>query len=178
MVAGPPDTTAPDALGRLRGPAVLALGLAAPVVLVGGALVAQGAQPPGVYDPVGQTISTLAGRAATDRWIMGAALVTIGVLYLLMAAGLRRVPGSARVVLGAGGVAVIVAALAAQPAQGSSTVHTTGTVTAAIAFALWPLPLVADRRLDPGLRRGSLVAVAGMLALLAWLCAQDRKSVV
>lgn len=165
-------TLIPEALGRLRRPALLAPALAAPVVLVVGALVAQAVQPPGAYDPIGQTISTLAGRGAADRWIMGAALAVIGVLYLLVAAGLRGVPALARAILGGGGVAVIVAALAVQPAHGSSTIHMAGTVTAAVAFVLWPVPLVTDRTLDPALRRGSAAAVAGMSGLLAWLCAQ------
>ncbi|GAA4884990.1 DUF998 domain-containing protein [Actinomycetospora straminea] len=151
---------------------VAALALAAPVVLVVGALLAEAAQPPGAYDAVGQTVSTLAGRAATDRWIMAGALALVGVLYLLVAAGLRGVPRAARAVLGLGGAAVVVAALAAQPAHGSSTVHMAATVTGAVTFVLWPIPLVADRRLDPVLRRGSLVAVVAMLALLGWLCAQ------
>ncbi|MFC5136972.1 DUF998 domain-containing protein [Actinomycetospora rhizophila] len=162
----------PEALGRLRRPTLLALALAAPVVLIVGALVAEAVQPAGTYDPIGQTISTLAGRGATDRWIMGAALTLLGVLYVLIAAGLRGVPTAARAILGGGGIAVIVAALAVQPAHGSSTIHMAGTVTAAIAFVLWPVPLIADRTLDPALRRGSAVAVAGMLGLLAWLCAQ------
>ncbi|MDD7939345.1 DUF998 domain-containing protein [Actinomycetospora lutea] len=162
----------PEALGRRRRPTLVALALAAPVVLIAGALVAEAVQPVGSYDAVGQTISTLAGRGATDRWIMGAALTLLGVLYVLIAAGLRGVPTAARAILGGGGVAVIVAALAVQPAHGSSTIHMAGTVTAAVAFVLWPVPLIADRSLDPALRRGSAVAVSGMLGLLAWLCAQ------
>ncbi|MEJ2862849.1 DUF998 domain-containing protein [Actinomycetospora flava] len=162
----------PEALGRLRRPTLLALTLAAPVVLVAGALVAQLVQPPGSYDAVGQTVSTLAGRGATDRWIMGGALALIGVIYLLVAAGLRAVSPYARGILTGGAVAVIVAALAVQPAHGSSTIHMAGTVIAAVAFVFWPVPLITDRRLDPALRRGSAIAVAGMLGLLAWLCAQ------
>ncbi|GAA4933194.1 putative membrane protein [Actinomycetospora succinea] len=162
----------PDALGRLRRPTLLVLALAAPVVLVVGAVLAQAVQPPGEYDPVGQTISTLAGRGATDRWIMTAALALIGVLYVLVALGLRGIPALARGILAGGGFAVIVAALAAQPAHGSSAIHMTFTVAAAIAFALWPIPLVADRSLTATLRRGSGLAVLAMLGLLAWLCAQ------
>ncbi|MDD7968506.1 DUF998 domain-containing protein [Actinomycetospora lemnae] len=157
---------------RARPGLIAALALAAPLVLVVGALLAEAAQPPGAYDAVGQTVSTLAGRAATDRWIMAGALALVGVLYVLIAAGLRGVSRPGRAVLGLGGAAVVVAALAAQPAHGSSTVHMAATVTGAVAFALWPIPLVADRRLDPVLRRGSLVAVVAMLALLGWLCAQ------
>lgn len=144
----------------------------APVVLVVGALIAEAAQPPRSYDPVGQTVSTLAGRGATDRWIMTVVLAAMGVIYLFVAVALRELPRTARLVLGVGAVAVMVAALAAQPAHGSSTVHMAGTVTGAVTFVVWPLALAADRRLPPGLRRSSGVATAVMLVALGWLCAQ------
>ena len=79
---------------------------------------------------------------------------------------------SARLVLGVGGVGAVVAALAAQPVHGSSPLHMTATVIGAVAFVVWPLPLAADRGLDPGLRKGSLVATGAMAVALAWLCAQ------
>jgi hypothetical membrane protein len=162
----------PPATDRHRDAALVALAVAAPVVLVGGGLLAEAAQPPGSYDPVGQTVSTLAGLGATDRWIMAAALAFAGVVYVLVAAGLRGVGRVARLVLGVGGVAVVVAALAAQPVHGSSPLHMTATVIGAVAFVLWPLPLAADPALDPALRRGSLVASGAMAVALAWLCAQ------
>jgi hypothetical membrane protein len=46
------------------------------------------------------------------------------------------------------------------------------TVTAAVLFVLWPLPIVADPTLAPRLRRDSLVAVAALTVALGWLCAQ------
>ncbi|GAA4783724.1 hypothetical protein GCM10023200_16530 [Actinomycetospora chlora] len=150
----------------------MALAAAAPVVLVVGGTVAQLAQPPGAYDAVRQTVSTLAGLGATDRWIMATTLAVVGALFVLVALGLRGVPRAARAVLGVGGVAAVVAALAAQPAHGSSAVHMTATVIAAVLFVLWPLPLVADRDLAPRLRRDSFVAVAAMTVALGWLCAQ------
>ena len=157
---------------RLRGPVVVALSVTAPLLLVVGGLVAESVQPPGTYDAVGQTVSTLAGRGATDRWIMATVLAAMGVIYLVVALGLRHVPRPARLLLGVGGVAVVVAALAAQPAHGSSTIHMTATVTGLLAFIAWTIPLAADRGLDPGLRRDSAVALAVMAAALAWLCAQ------
>ncbi|PVZ11013.1 DUF998 domain-containing protein [Actinomycetospora cinnamomea] len=157
---------------HLRGSAVVALAVALPVVFLLGGFAAEAAQPPGTYDASGQTVSTLAGRGAAERWIMATVLAAMGVIYLLVAAGLRGVPRLARLVLGLGGAAALVAALAAQPAHGSSTVHMAATVTAVLALILWTLPLAADRSLDPGLRRGSLVAAAVMTAGLAWLCAQ------
>jgi hypothetical membrane protein len=161
-----------DLLGRAQGPALAVVTVLAPVVLVVGGLIAEAAQPPRSYDPVGQTVSTLAGRGATDRWIMTAVLAAMGVIYLFVAAALREVSRTARLVLGLGAVAVIVAALAAQPVHGSSTVHMAGTVTGVGTFAVWPLALAADRRLHPGLRRGSVVATGVMLVALGCLCAQ------
>ena len=81
---------------RLRGPVVVALAVTAPLLLVVGGLVAESVQPPGTYDAVGQTVSTLAGRGATDRWIMATVLAAMGVIYLVVALGLRHVPRPAR----------------------------------------------------------------------------------
>jgi hypothetical membrane protein len=164
--------TVVERVGVRRGAVVVALAATSPVLFLLGGLAAGAAQPPGAYDAIGQTVSTLAGRGAADRWIMAAVLATMGVIYLLVAVGLRGVTRSARLVLGVGGIAAVVAALAAQPVHGSSTVHMAATVTAVVAFVLWTLPLAADRTLDPGLRRGSLVAAAVLTAGLAWLCAQ------
>ena len=160
------------ATDRRRDAAVVALAVAVPVVLVVGGLLAEAVQPPGSYDAVGQTVSTLAGLGATDRWIMATALAVAGVLNLLVAAFLRGVGRSARLVLGVGGAAVVVAGLAAQPVHGSSPLHMAATVIGAVAFVVWPLPLAADRGLDPGLRKGSLVATGAMAVALTWLCAQ------
>lgn len=159
-------------LSRARGPAVVLLTLAVPVVLVVGGLVAEALQPPGTYDPVGQTVSTLAGRGAADRWLMAGTLAGVGVAYLLVAAGLRGASRAARAVLATGGGCVVLAALAAQPAHGSSTLHMIATVAGALAFVVWPLPLAADPAQSLRMRRGSLAATAAMTVALGWLCAQ------
>lgn len=155
-----------------RDATVLALSLAAPVVFVAGGLLARALQPPGSYDTVAQTVSTLAGRGATDRWLMTSTLLALGAMYLAVAAGLRATPRPGRLVLGVGAVAVITTALAPQPAHGSSAVHMTSMVIGTVAFVGWPLALARDRHLDPRLRRGSLAATAVMVVVLGWLCAQ------
>lgn len=169
-----PTGDAPPAhLARwVRGTAVLTLSVSAPMVLVVGVLVAQGVQRPGTYDPVAQTVSTLAGRGATDRWFMAGTLFALGVIYLVVAAGLAAVPWTGRLALGLGAAAVICTSLAPQPAHGSSTVHMAGMVISCLAFVGWPLALAVDRGVDPALRRGSLAAAAVMLVALGWLCAQ------
>jgi hypothetical protein len=71
---------------------------AAPVLLVGGWLTASALQPAG-YDPLTQTISSLAAQGATDRWLMTAVLAAIGVCYIVTAYGLHMVRAAARVAL-------------------------------------------------------------------------------
>jgi hypothetical membrane protein len=152
---------------RLREPSVLVLAATAPVVLVVGVLLAQAVQRPGGYAPVRQTVSTLAGRGADERWVMTTCLFLLGVLYLAVATGLRA-PRPARWLLGAGALAVVVVSLAPQPAHGSSAVHMTAMALACAAFTLWPLGLLGE----PRWRSGSLVAVGVVAATVVWLCAQ------
>jgi hypothetical membrane protein len=153
--------------GPLREPAVLVLAGLVPVVLVVGVLLAQAVQRAGGYDPVRQTVSTLAGRGADERWVMTTTLILIGALYLAVAAALRA-PRPGRWVLAVGAVAALVTGLAPQPAVGSSAVHMAGMTLGCIALTAWPLGLLGE----PRLRVGSLVAVGAMLAADAWLCAQ------
>ena len=63
----------------------------APVLLIGAWLAADAVQPAS-YSPIRQTISVLAGDAATDRWIMTGTLFVVGGCYLVTAAGRRRRP--------------------------------------------------------------------------------------
>lgn len=67
----------------------------APMLLVGGWVVAHMVQPSS-YSPVRQSISVLAGRAGTDRWIRTGALFGVGCCYLTMAAGLTALCRAAR----------------------------------------------------------------------------------
>ena len=82
----------------------VASALAAPVLLVGGWTLAEARQPPG-YSPVRDTISALAARGATDRWVMTSALAGLGACYMVTALGLRPVRRAGRAVLCGGGAA-------------------------------------------------------------------------
>ncbi|MCW2497477.1 DUF998 domain-containing protein [Jatrophihabitans sp.] len=119
----------------------------APVMLVGGFCLAAARQP-GSYDPLRDTISALAARGATDRWIMSLAFVLLGLCHLGTAWGLRRP------VLAAGGACTALLALAPQPEHGSSGVHVLLATVALACLALWPLPR----------DRAAVVALAGLLA--------------
>src|SRR6185437_4479431 len=74
--------------------AVVSAGLS-PILLAGAWLVA-GARQPSSYSPVHQTVSVLAGQAATDRWIVTAALFVVGACHFVTAAGLTGLRRSAR----------------------------------------------------------------------------------
>ncbi len=144
---------------------------AAPILLVGGFTVAAARQPPG-YDPVRDTISALAARGATDRWVMTAALAGLGFSYLATAAGLRPGRTAGRVVLAAGGLATVGVATFPQPAHGNSVAHTIAATLAFGALALWPA--LAAGRSGPRLLApaASATAVIVMVGLVLWFVAE------
>jgi hypothetical membrane protein len=82
---------------------------------------------------VHDTISALAARGATDRWIMTLAFVALGACHVVTGAALRRP------VLVIGGLATALLAVAPQPAHGSSSAHEVIAAVALIALAIWPI---------------------------------------
>ena len=137
---------------------VVASSAAAPVSLIGGWTWAATRQPAG-YDPLRDTISALAARNASDRWIMTTGLALLGACHVLTALGFTDLGTVARLVLGAGGAATIVVAALPQPSAGHVPAATVGFVT----LALWP----ASARWTP--RREAVAATGVLLVLLAWL---------
>jgi hypothetical membrane protein len=123
----------------------------APLALVGGFIAGAAAQPAS-YDSVHDTISALAARGASDRWIMTTAFVLLGACHLVTAYGLRRP------VLALGGLASGLLALAPQPAHGSSTLHLVLAGIGLTALAIWPI--------QDG-RRGRTAALV-LTVLLIW----------
>jgi hypothetical membrane protein len=110
----------------------------APVLLVSGWLTATALQPT-TYDPVTQTISSLAALDATDRWLMTAVLALVGACLIVTAYGLGRVRAGGRVALLFGGVCAILVALSPEPGGGATSPQ--HLVAAALGFttlAVWP----------------------------------------
>ena len=64
---------------------------AAPVLLVGGWMVAAGLQPR-PFDAVSGTVSALAAQGAADRWVMTLAFVIVGACDVVTGLALRRLP--------------------------------------------------------------------------------------
>lgn len=129
----------------------------APIALIGGWTLAATRQPPS-YDAVRDTISALAALDATDRGVMTTALVVVGASHLTTALALTAARPAGRVVLGAGGVAVIGVAIAAEP----SAAHVPVATASFVALSLWPalsgLPT----------RRAGLAASVVLGGLLGW----------
>ena len=143
--------------------ALSCLGL--PVFLVG-LVAAQSAQPS--LDPLSFSLSALASLAATDRWIMTTALIVVGALNVLVALGLRRVPTTGRVLLGAGGAFLVATALFPQPVHGDDPVHMVVGGLAWFGFGSWPLALVVSRTTRPPVRVASAVVVGVIAVLVGW----------
>ncbi len=117
--------------------------LLAPVVLVGGWLVA-GTLQPDSYSPVRQTMSVLAGQSGTDRWVMTAALLLVGGCQIATGAGLAGVGRPARILLIVTGVSTLGVAASPEPATGPTPLHLAFAVSCAFTTAVWPV-LVARR---------------------------------
>ena len=108
----------------------------APALLVGGWTVAIRLQPPS-FDPVTDTVSSLAAVGAADRWVMTLTFAIVAVCNLVTAAALRPAGAPGRLILAAGSAAGLLMAL--NPEHfGGSVPHA---VWASIGFggmALWP----------------------------------------
>ncbi|GLY26368.1 DUF998 domain-containing protein [Micromonospora sp. NBRC 101691] len=142
---------------------VLFSATAAPVLLVGGWTLGAARQPGG-FDQVAGTISALAARDATDRWIMTVALLGLGACHCVTAAGLRPLRATGRLVLALGGVATVAVAAFPLPAEhGSSAAHGLAAAVAFGALALWPA-LAAPGRWGTG-TAGVLLVLVGWFVL-------------
>ena len=140
----------------------------APVLLVGGWTVASRLQPPS-FNPMADTVSSLAAAGAADRWVMTLTFMVVAICNLLTAVALRPAGVPGRLLLTAGSAAGILVAL--NPDHfGGSVPHA---VWASIGFgglALWPAGAWQRGRSVPwGLRPAVCAcAVAVLLALTAW----------
>jgi hypothetical membrane protein len=140
----------------------------APVLLIGGWTVAAARQGPD-FSSVRDTISALAGRGATDRWLMTTALYGLGLCHLVTPAGLGPAAPAGRILLALGGVATIAVAAFPLPREGTSPPHTAAAWIAFTALAIWPAfawRSGAPGALQPGI---ALLGAALLVALALWL---------
>jgi hypothetical membrane protein len=142
----------------------------APALLVGGWLMAGALQPPS-YSPMQQTMSDLAGQAATDPWVMTVALFGVGGCQLATGIGLTRVQLPARMLLIVAGLSTVGVAASPEAATGATPRHLLFAVSCVVATLVWPV-FVMER--DPARPRilsiySSLVVTAVFAALSGWL---------
>ena len=117
--------------------------LLAPVVLVGGWLIADALQPAS-YSPMRETMSVLAGYSGTDRWVMTAALLVVGSCQVATGAGLTAVSMPARILLILTGLSTLGIAATPEPATGPTLRHLAFAVSCVVTTGVWPV-LVARR---------------------------------
>lgn len=147
----------------------------APLVMIGGWLVAETFQPPS-YSPLQSSISGLAAVGATDRWIVTGALFLVGACYLVTAACLPSVRGPARIVLLIAGISSIGIAVSPVPLRGADPQHLAWTSLGAVAIAIWPAFTASRAPSQPLILRprGAAAVTAVSVALLAWLIAETQ----
>jgi hypothetical protein len=116
-------------------------------------------------------VSVLAGKAATDPWIVTGALFVVGACHFVTAAGLTGLRRSARILLAVAGTSGIGIATSPEPAHGSTPQHLAWTALGAVAIAVWPA-FVAQRSSPRSTilsGYGCAMVTAMFLALLGWL---------
>ncbi len=155
-----------------------------PALLVAGSTAAAAVQPRS-YNPVADTISSLAAVGAVDRGLMTWALVGVGACYVMTGLALRPAALAGRVILMAVGVAtILVAANPERAGHGGSLPHVFLAATGFVIMAAWPVagrvpgprvpgPSVPGLKVPYGLRPAVAVsATAVMLGLLLWFGAE------
>lgn len=155
--------------------AVVAAG-AAPALLIGG-FVAAAALQPASYSPVRDTISALAGKGATDPWVMTTALGAVGICCLLTAVGLRPARRAGRAALACGGVATLCVAAFHQPQHGYSVSHEAAVAAGCVAMCAWPLLGAQTRHWAPLLTLpASVAATAVTLGFTMWFAFEQHQA--
>ena len=155
--------------------AVVAAGTA-PVLLVVGFSFAAALQPAS-YNPVHDTISSLAAQGASDPWVMTTALVGVGMCYLITALGLRPARQGGRVALASGGAATLVIAVLRQPLHGYSLWHAFAVVAASTTMCTWPVLSAHRRHCAPLLRfPPNITAAAVLLSITMWFAFEQHRA--
>lgn len=120
---------------------------APPVLLAAGWTIAASLQS-SAYDPVADTVSTLAGTGATDRWVMTLAFAMAGVCEIVTGLALRSARTAGRLILITGGTAgVLVAGAPVHTGDGAPGSHILWAAVGLAALAVWPV--AASRRGPP-----------------------------
>ncbi|PWD50182.1 DUF998 domain-containing protein [Serinibacter arcticus] len=137
----------------------LASAVVAPIAMIGGWTLAQALQPS--FDPVRETISTLAEADRTAPVVLGAALVVTGLAHLVTAAGLGRLRPLGRAALALGGLATLAVGLL--PSDAHPLPHGIAAGIGFGALALWPV--LTTRRAGAPIERPTATVTASVVLL-------------
>jgi hypothetical protein len=143
---------------------------ASPVVLAAGWTIAASLQSQ-PYNPMADTVSTLAGTGATARWVMTLAFAMGGTCDIVTGLALRPARMAGRLALIAGGVTGgLVTQFPVQTGDGATGLHILCASVGVAALALWPAAASLPGPAVPwALRPGVCVRVTViLLVLLAW----------
>ncbi|NMM31693.1 MAG: DUF998 domain-containing protein [Cellulomonas sp.] len=142
----------------------VASAILAPVGMIGGWTLAASLQP--TFDPVRETISALAASSATAPEVMTAGLALTGLAHMVTAAGLRPARGAGRMMLGVGGLATAVVAMA--PVDAWPRAHGVAAAVAFVALSTWPAAAWSPRGGGALRPRQAVAATVGLVGLLVW----------
>jgi hypothetical membrane protein len=143
--------------------------VAAPVLLVSGWTAAASLQPH--FNPVRDTVSSLAAPGATDRWVMTLTFIVVGVCYLLTGLALRPAGAVGRLILVAGAAGGMLVAV--NPVHTGDPYPVPHIFWASVGFAgltAWPAGAWRRGPAVPWALRpaAAAAAVAVLFALLGW----------
>ena len=124
--------------------------------------------------PLANTVSVLAAVGAADRWAMTLTFALVGLCYIVTGIALRPAGPAGRLILAVGAAAGTLVTVNPQPAEGGSFSHAVWASAGFVALAVWPAGAWRRGSLVPwGLRPAvCLGAVAVLVVLLAWFCAE------
>jgi hypothetical membrane protein len=145
-----------------------------PVLLICGWTIAAGLQPQ-PFNSIRQSVSTLAGADAADRWVMTIAFIVVATGYIITAVALRPAAPGGRLVLIAAGLAGVLVAASPEATPGSfSLAHAFWSALGFTFLAAWPLMSRQQGAMVPwGLRPPAAVgASVVMTLLLVWFLAE------
>ena len=146
---------------------------AAPILMVGGWTAAADLQPR--FDPMSETVSSLAAPGATDRWVMTLTFVVVGLCYVVTALALRPARTVGRLILTAGAVAgMLVAVNPEHPGDPYPWPHIICASIGLAGVATWPAGAWRRGHAVPWALRPAVAAaaVAALLALIAWFAVE------
>ena len=144
------------------------------MLLVSGWTIAAELQPQ-PFNPIRQSVSSLAGSGAADRWVMTLAFAVVAGCYITTALALRPAALAGRLVLVAAGLAGMLVAASPEAAPGSfSLAHAFWSALGFAFLAGWPLAARRPGPMAPWALRPAVAvsASAVIVGLLAWFLAE------